>query len=183
MDGSYNDGYADNLSLVLSVASGTISGLVTLQSVAAGNQSEQITFEIRTPGTTVIAVNAANDEDSAKPGSQVTTTADGTYNLEGIPQGTYDLTAQGTRWLRMKQNNVVVTAGSIATADFLGLKGGDANNSNSVNVLDLNILKGSYGKLKGQPGYDARADFNKTDSVNVLDLNILKTNYGKAGGE
>jgi hypothetical protein len=57
--------------------------------------------------------------------------------------------------------------------------GGDANNDNTVNVLDLNILKRSYGKSKGQPGYDGRADFNNSTTVNILDLNILKNNYGK----
>jgi hypothetical protein len=162
---------------------GTISGLVTLQSVAAGNQSEQITFEIRIPNTTSIAADATNDEDAAKPGSQITTGSDGAYTLEGIPPGAYDLTAQGSKWLRMKHEHIVVIPGQTITVDFINLKGGDASNSNSVNVLDLNILKGSYGKTPGQPGYSAMADFNKTDSVNVLDLNILKGNYGQSGSQ
>jgi hypothetical protein len=70
----------------------------------------------------------------------------------------------------------------VTTIDF-HLKGGDANNTNSANVEDLNILKPSYGKSQGQPGYDDRADFNQDSKVNVLDLNILKSNCGKVRDE
>jgi hypothetical protein len=163
--------------------SGTIAGLVTLQSVASGNMSEQTTFEIRTPGTTTIAANGSNDEDAVTPGTQVTTSATGAYTLNDIPPGTYDVTAKGKKWLRMKVVSVNVTAGNTTTVDFPNLKGGDANNTNSVNIQDLNILKSSYGKSQGNPGYDERADFNKTNSVNIQDLNILKSNYGQSGAQ
>jgi hypothetical protein len=160
---------------------GTVSGLVTLQGVS--NHSALITFELRQPGTTVIVANASNDEDGGTPGTQITTGVDGSYTLNNVHSGTYDLTAKGAKWLRRKQSNISVSAGETTTVDFLNLKGGDADNTNSVNVLDLNILKATYGKSSGNPGYDGRADFNKTNSVNVLDLNILKSNYGKSGDQ
>jgi hypothetical protein len=163
----------------LPAAAGTISGTVTLQGCT--NHSEQITFEIRSPGTTTIIANASNDEDVVKAGTQVTTLSTGGYTLQDVVPGTYDLTAKGSKWLRKKATNVAVTAGGNAPRDFLNLKGGDANNTNSVNIQDLNILKASYGKSQGNPGYDARADFNKTNSVNIQDLNILKGNYGQSG--
>jgi hypothetical protein len=161
---------------------GSISGDVVLQSITA-DHSALITFEIRTPGTTAIATDGSNDEDGTKAGTQVTTAADGSYMLTGIPAGTYDVTAKGNKWLREKVEDVVVTGGADIVVDFLPLRGGDANNSNTVNILDLNILKSSYGKSNGQPGYDDRADFNKSASVNILDLNILKSNYGRSGAQ
>jgi hypothetical protein len=163
------------------ISTGTVSGKVTLQNVV--DNSTLVTFELRQPGTTAIIVNAANDEDPDTPGTQITTAADGSYALNLVPEGTYDLTAKGSKWLKQKQPNSSVLGGGVTTVDFLSLKGGDANNSNNVNILDLNILKGTYGKMSGQPGYDDRADFNKTNSVNILDLNILKSNYGKAGDQ
>jgi hypothetical protein len=169
----------DNIKYGVVDMSGMISGLVTLQNCT--NHSGQITFEIRSPGTTAIAVDANNDEDPAGIGTQVTTEDTGAYTLQGIPPGTYDLTAKGSKWLRKKVNDVEVSTGGNTVVDFLSLKGGDANDTNSVNILDLNILKASYGKSDTQPGYDARADFNKSDSVNILDLNILKANYGQSG--
>jgi hypothetical protein len=174
--GSWYDLWLD---VVTVPETGDVTGTVTLQ----GNtdHSALITFEVRQPGTTAISANGTNDEDSGTPGTQITTGVDGSYTIIGVAAGTYDVTAKGSKWLRQKQENVAVTPGGTTVADFLSLKGGDANNTNSVNVLDLNILKSSYGKSQGTPGYDDRADFNKTNSVNVLDLNILKSNYGKSG--
>jgi hypothetical protein len=161
-----------------------LGGAVTLQSVAAGNQSEQITFELRRPGTTGmgIVMEASNDEDTSKPGTQVTTLADGSYVLKDIFDANYDITAKGTKWLRKKIEDTQISGG-YNEGQNLALFGGDANNSNSVNILDLNILKATYGKSDGQAGYNDRADFNKTHNVNILDLNILKGNYGKLGAQ
>jgi hypothetical protein len=166
--------------LANSVALGGISGHVLLQSVIT-DQSTLITFEIRMPETTEIMIDGGNDEDSTKAGTQVTTGTDGSYMLTDIPAGTYDMTVKGNKWLREKVTDVGVAGGNSAIVDFPILKGGDANDSNSVNVLDLNILKSTYGKSDNQPGYDPQADFNNSNSVNVLDLNILKTNYGRKG--
>jgi hypothetical protein len=170
----------DNVILLSATSVGTISGRVTLQSVVS-NHSALITFEIRNPGTTNIAANGSNDEDLLNPGTQVTTLSDGSYTIAEVPEGTYDVTATGLKWLRQKQTNIVVMYGGDTEVNFLNLKGGDGNNSNSINVLDLNILKGSYGKSTGNPGYDERADFDNSGVVNVLDLNILKSNYGRVG--
>jgi hypothetical protein len=167
--GSKGSFYGDNTPLNVTITTegsptGTIAGTVTLQSTV--NNSTLITFDLSSPGMTAVI--------------QVTTAGDGSYVLNDIAAGTYDMAAKGSKWLRQKQSNVVVQSGATANVDF-NLRGGDANNSNSVNVLDLNILKGTYGKSEGQQGYDERADFNNSDSVNVLDLNILKGNYGKMG--
>jgi hypothetical protein len=178
-----NSVYIDSQSTieaVIATVPGNISGHVTLQNTV--NQSVQVTFELRQPGTTNIITNASNDEDGSTPGTQVTTGSDGSYALTDVPEGTYDITSQGLKWLRQKKINVGILSGSTANLDF-SLRGGDANHSNSVNIQDLNILKASYGKSSDQPGYDDRADFNQDSSVNVLDLNILKSNYGKAGDE
>jgi hypothetical protein len=155
---------------LLSEAAGTISGVVTLQGISAPNLSELITFQLKDhmTGNVISTFN-------------VNTGTDGGYALTEIAPGTYDLTAKGSKWLRKKIGNITVTAGENTVENFLNLKGGDANNTNSINIQDLNILKASYGKSSGQPGYDSRADFNKTNSVNIQDLNLLKGNYGQSG--
>jgi hypothetical protein len=152
------------MGVTVAVGDGMVSGHVTLQ--GAVNHSSLITFELSSPGWTDTV--------------QVMTGTDGRYDLNDVAPGTYEISAKGSKWLRAKVAGVVVLPGTTTSQDFY-LIGGDANDSNSVNVLDLNILKGTYGKAAGQLGYDARADFNNSDSVNVLDLNILKSNYGKMG--
>jgi hypothetical protein len=50
---------------------------------------------------------------------------------------------------------------------------GDLNGDGSVGCDDLAIVKASFGKMAGQPGFDPRADVNKDGVVNVLDLSIV----------
>ncbi len=47
---------------------------------------------------------------------------------------------------------------------------GDLNGDGAVNCADLNIVKASFGKKTGRPGFDSRADVNRDGIVNVLDL-------------
>jgi hypothetical protein len=47
---------------------------------------------------------------------------------------------------------------------------GDLNGDGKVDCSDLALVKASFGKRKGQAGYDARADTNKDGTVDVKDL-------------
>jgi len=58
---------------------------------------------------------------------------------------------------------------------------GDATCDGSINILDLNKLKLSMFKNKGQVGYNCCANFNRTNSVNILDLNQLKQKMFTSG--
>ena len=50
-----------------------------------------------------------------------------------------------------------------------------------VNTSDFNIMKVSYGKHIGDPGYDERADFNGDEYVNASDFVLVKVNFGQGG--
>jgi hypothetical protein len=58
---------------------------------------------------------------------------------------------------------------------------GDCNNDNFVNIQDVGILKITFGKGVGDPGYDARADLNGDNLVNLIDYTLLKSNFGRGG--
>merc|ERR1711964_673446 len=66
------------------------------------DNSTEVTFALRAPGTTedLEAVSIANDEDEALPGIQITTKSDGSYTIHGVPQGTWELVAKATSYLR-----------------------------------------------------------------------------------
>jgi hypothetical protein len=54
----------------------------------------------------------------------------------------------------------------------------DLTGDGHVDVADLLILVNSWGKLLGQPGYNAAADLNGSNGVDVSDLLILAGSWG-----
>ena len=50
---------------------------------------------------------------------------------------------------------------------------GDVDGDNKVDCTDLGIVRGSFGKRVGDPGFDPRADVNNDGLVNILDLAIV----------
>src|SRR5947208_1608119 len=58
---------------------------------------------------------------------------------------------------------------------------GDANNDNVINAVDFTLLKSTFGKSMGDPGYDDRADFNGDQVVNTADFTPLRSNFASSG--
>ena len=103
-----------------------------------------------------------------------------TVSVAGMPNGSYNWRVKGPKYLA--NSGTVPLAGAATTQAEMGLmKVGDANNDNIVNIQDFNILKNSFGKAQGDPGYDDRADFNGDHIVNIQDFNLLKGNFGTGG--
>lgn len=170
-EGSYG-----TVTINIAPTAGSISGTVTY-SVYAG-ASALFTFEFRTPGTTTIIADAAEDEDAGTPGTQLTvamSSGSGIYSLTGLLADTYDVTIKKSNTLREIQTNVsVVGGGNTPNVDYT-LRGGDANDDNSVGPGDMFILRDNWG---GGPG---PADFNGDGSVGPGDMFILRDNWGATG--
>lgn len=56
---------------------------------------------------------------------------------------------------------------------------GDVDRDCDVDNDDFRLFQASYGKSRGQSGYNTNADFNGDGKVNHEDLLILAKNYGK----
>jgi hypothetical protein len=128
----------------------------------------------------------------------VTTDANGYFTVAvDLPPGTYNwrfkndraLASSGrARFERMTLGILQIPlpgaakSPNLPTAVELGVqRAGDANDDNTVDVLDFNTLKGTFGLVRGQPGFDPRADFDRDNVVDVLDFNLLKGNFGRPG--
>ena len=148
----------------------TLVGHITMQSRLPqpnAAQSVPVTMTLR------LASGGPDNEYSA------TTDASGFFTVTAPAPGTYN-------W-RVKNPRALANAGSVtlvsgANSKEMGLLlAGDANNDNVVNATDFSILKGTFGKGLGDPGYDPRADFTGDNVVNVADFNALKNNFGIGG--
>jgi hypothetical protein len=114
--------------------------------------------------------------------SAQTTTASGNFTVSvgGLPNGTYDWRVKDPKYLA--NAGTVVLTGSAVTNQEMGLMhAADADNNNLVNILDFNIVKVTFGKGLGDPGYDDRADFDGNTLIQVPDFNLLKQNFGTGG--
>ena len=108
-----------------------------------------------------------------------TTNDSGIFILGEIPPGTYDVYVKNIHTLQNKK--AVTFAPGANLVDFGTLKEGDANNNNSVTLIDFSILSTTYFKCQGTFGYDDRADFNEDNCVGISDFSLLSTNFGQAG--
>ena len=50
-----------------------------------------------------------------------------------------------------------------------------------MSIADFNMLRATFGKGMGDPGYDPLADFNRDNAVSITDFNLLRANFGQAG--
>ena len=80
-----------------------------------------------------------------------------------------------------KTAGVATLVNGINNVDMGTLRAGDANDNNVVNSADFTILKNTFGKGPGDPGYDPHGDFNSDNVVNSQDMSLLKLNFGQGG--
>jgi hypothetical protein len=103
-----------------------------------------------------------------------------TVSVGGMASGTYNWRIKGPKYLS-KSGSVGLSGGSTTQAEMGLLLTGDANSDDVINITDFSILKNSFGKSAGDPGYDDRADFTGDTTVNIADFSLQKTNFGQTG--
>jgi hypothetical protein len=110
----------------------------------------------------------------------VTLDASGNFTVpHTLADGSYTLAIKGLSHLNASA--AITIAGGAASGGTLTMKGGDANDDNSVDLLDYFLLSDSYNLAEGDAGFDVGADFNRDTSVDLLDYFILSDNYNAAG--
>jgi hypothetical protein len=103
-----------------------------------------------------------------------------TVSVSSLPNGTYNWRVKNPKYLA-NAGNVALTGSPSVSVEIGLMRAGDSNNDNVVSVLDFNILKATFGKTQGDPGYDARADFTGDNTVSILDFNLQKGTFGQGG--
>jgi hypothetical protein len=113
-----------------------------------------------------------------------------TRPVTSLPGGVYQWRVQGpdgvdggntTPGFLARCGSVTLGGGLQYNVEMGLMQAGDSDNNNIVNVVDFNILKTTFGKGVGDPGYDSRADLTGDQLVNITDFNLQKQNFGFNG--
>jgi hypothetical protein len=147
--------------------------------------SGRITLEDHSTHAAPLVFKIRSTMEDAEFDSIITPQADGSYEIEGIPSGSYNIWVKGDRWLAQSLSVEVPELQPDAPV-VLGLNltliGGDANNDNSVDVFDLDALIQAFDATPDNSNWNGgAADFNGDGSVDVFDLDLLIRNFDLAG--
>jgi hypothetical protein len=108
--------------------------------------------------------------------------SNGLFGLPGIARKEFSVHIKGRKYLATNVNADLTNGDFTLTAPG-PLSAGDANDDNSVDVLDLDLLIRTFDTTYADPGWDIRADLNGDGSNDVLDLDLLIRNFDRTGDE
>ena len=156
-----------NHTLIIAPQGASISGVLTFEGLVASAHAQNVTFILHpTDGTPEFT-------------RTLSVPASGVYTLTNIARKGYDFWVKGPRNLAALRS-ADTSAGDI-TGINLSLPGGDADNTNVVDIGDFGVLVNAYGTSSTDGSYDDRADFNGDGVIDIADFGILVNNYGTSG--
>ncbi|MFN8490472.1 MAG: S8 family serine peptidase [Caldilineaceae bacterium] len=113
----------------------------------------------------------------------VQTDNQGSFTIDEVPVGVYNIRVKGAHTLANLVKNVTLTQDCPPL--FLGvLLEGDVDIKTTLNqtlVPDFGQLSGSFNRCEGDAGYLANADLNGNHCVAIDDFSLLANNYLKQG--
>ena len=108
----------------------------------------------------------------------VSTESDGTYVIQGVPQGEYVMRADKASYLSAEGRVTISDTGKTETLPTITLLGGDLTEDGAVNLFDL-VMMGSLYPAK-EPAASA-ADLNADGELSLFDLVLVGRNYDQSG--
>jgi hypothetical protein len=155
----------------LTVAASTrkVTGTVELQDFSGDPSTISVTIEIRNPGdTTPIETHIVNPDGSSQ------------YAFSTTRDGTFDLAAKASHWLRHTRSSIAITGD--VTVNF-SLVNGDVDGDNEVTLFDFGELVAAFGSSPGDSNWNPNADLDGDDEVTLFDFGILVRNFGAIGDD
>jgi hypothetical protein len=110
--------------------------------------------------------------------NETLTGADGAFSLEVPAGGAYLVQASYTGYLKAQKTDIVVESGTVDIGATI-LLGGDVNNDDNINILDVVTIINRFG-TSGWSTIEA-TDINDDTHVNIFDLTIATGNFGNVG--
>ncbi len=167
--GTYKNGVG--MTTVVDTSFGTqgplVSGTVTLQDYSGSLPMVQI--DLRTPGTqTVVETHT------------VQLGTGGTFSFHSNHQGSFDIAAKCSHWLRKDLPNRTIGTGGLSGLTY-SLINGDIDGDNAVSLRDYSAFTAAYRSRPGDTNWNPNADLNGDGAVSLTDYGIFNKNFGKRG--
>jgi len=138
----------------------SITGVIDLLSYSPGPNGKSAEVIVRNGSTTET--------------NNVVLDAGGNYLVISHIPGTVEVLAKSDHWLRNKVSGVSTLTGS-ASGVNMQLTNGDVDNSNDINIFDLNGVLIKFGQT-GEP-----EDLDGSGGVDIFDLNLTLVGFGQVG--
>ena len=103
----------------------------------------------------------------------------GSYEVWTSLEGTYQVLAKSSHWLRRGRVQEIGSEGA-NFVDFF-LINGDADGDNEVGPGDFGRLAHAFGSSLGDFRFDRNADFDGDDEVGPSDFGVLSSHFGESG--
>ena len=95
----------------------------------------------------------------------------------GTKAGRYTITGNVTN---ANGESIPNLADNYATSFVIMIRpSGDVNGDCTVNIVDLVLVAGSFGRSAGQPGFNPIADVNADGTIDILDLTTVGSSFGQ----
>jgi hypothetical protein len=147
----------------------TLNITVTVRNTGLNTESFNVTTYYN---STVIKLQALS---SLSPSA--TTSFNCTWDTTGLTAGNYTIKTQADP----VPNEYNITDNTLIYDGHVRIKiPGDANNDDTVDVIDLAVLQIAYGSTPTSINWNQECDFNRDNIVNANDLEIFGKNYGKS---
>ncbi len=175
---------------------GTISGFVDVEGTPT-DLGEIVSFYVCPEGSYKCIENTTflseNDDTDASDGIQVTLGANGSYTLDHVPAGKYDILCEKMGWLLEIQEAKTVQPYSATTVNFTnnyrllagdaaGYDDGDATTitspDNQINSDDITAYETAYDATPEDDSWNTLCDINGDETIDLTDLQWPAMNYG-----
>jgi len=143
---------------------------LTLNVSNTGDFSETFTVTVRA-NSTIVATNSSIFNIGQ---SKLVT-----FNWLTSGKGRYLLTANITTTPATLESQANYFDNS-KTTTVLVRPAGDVNTDCTVNIIDMVIVAGSFGKSAGNPGFNPVADVNGDGKVDIIDMSIIGSTFGQS---
>jgi len=167
---------------------------IVFRAIVKGAVQRQGTPANPNPGGGTRACSEVKSTSGATSFGPVYTDNSGIFTLANLPGGAHKLNADYSGYLVSEKSiSISVSGPTIIDVGTTSLRGGDVNNDNKINILDIGTIISKFGASGVKVGSsnsatcssvssaDEPADINDDGNINIGDLAITAGNWGLIG--